>query len=53
MTDPRPDWMRRCPPESPPTDEELLLWARWFVGIVAATALAMGLGWVLIRWMQG
>lgn len=52
-TDPRPDYLRRCPTEIPPTDEELILWARWFIGIVAVTALALGLGWVLVRWLRG
>ena len=54
MRDERPDWMRRCPPEIPPTDEELVLWARWFTGVVAVTVLALGgLGWLLVRWLRG
>ena len=38
MTDPRPDWMRRCPPEEPLTDAELIGIAR---GVATAVLIVL------------
>ena len=48
--DPRPDWMRRCPPEVPLDDDELRVVGRILAGAILVAALALsGLGWLLVR----
>ena len=42
VTDPRPDWLRRCPPEELLTDEDLVLLGRLFL-VLALLIVAGGL----------
>ena len=43
VPDPRPDWLRRCPPEEPLTDEELVVIARALV--ILALTVVLGAVW--------
>lgn len=43
VTDDRPDWLRRCPPEEPLRDEELVVIARALV--ILALTVVLGAVW--------